>query len=61
MAIDGFSLSLPVYEIVMGVRHLNSTYCEAPDISLGPISHMFAYRLFSSMSYPNLLNAFLYS
>ena len=27
--------------------------CEAPDISLGPISHMFAYRLFSSMSYPN--------
>ena len=26
---------------------------EAPDISLGPISHMFAYRLLSSMSYPN--------
>ena len=34
---------------------------EAPGISLGPISHMFAQRLFASMSYPNLLNAFLYS
>ena len=42
-----------LFELLLRDEVLAACVCEAPDISLGPISHMFAYRLFSSMSYPN--------